>query len=67
MAGLGTIRLQTPSFLHGWASVFDLAATRAPRVILSADPVEADRRALESDWAAVDRDLRAAVACLREP
>ena len=48
-----------PSFLAGFASVFDLAGALAPRRY---EPTpDADARALASDWEAVGRDMWVAV------
>ena len=57
LENLRTVSISAPSFLSGFATLFDLGATRAPRMRWSVDPVEADRLAVESDWRAVDRDL----------
>jgi hypothetical protein len=50
-----------PSFLTGFARVFDLAAT-FDRYNEDLTPEEADSLALWSDWAAVGDDLRVALS-----
>ena len=55
--GYGFVR---PSFVGGFASLVDLSGSlSAPD--LPSDGAEADARAIASDWAAVGRDLGAAM------
>jgi len=50
-----------PSFLEGFARIFDLGGT-LNQYSESRSPQEADIRAIRSDWSAVGDDLRAAMA-----
>lgn len=49
-----------PSFLEGMGRIFDLGSN-SDNYNRSANPELADRRALESDWRMVGRDLRTAM------
>jgi hypothetical protein len=54
-----------PSFLEGFARLFDLGGT-LNRYNISESPEEADVRALRADWEAVGDDLRQAIVTERE-
>lgn len=52
-----------PSFLRGVARAVDIGGSLSKDAfVLSASPVEADRRAIASDWRAVNRDVNEAMA-----
>ncbi len=52
-----------PTFLRGVARAVDIGGILSnDAFVLSETPAEADRRALNSDWRAVNRDLNKAMA-----
>lgn len=52
-----------PSFLRGVARAIDVGgALSRDSFVISGSPAEADRRALESDWRVVNRDVNKAFA-----
>ena len=53
----GFILYAKPSFLEGWARIFDPAGT-LDQYNISRDESEADHKALLSDWIAIGNDLR---------
>ena len=52
-----------PTFLRGVARAVDIGGYLTnDAFVMSATPAEADRRAIQSDWRAVNRDLNKAMA-----
>lgn len=52
-----------PTFLRGVARAVDIGGLLTKDAfVMSATPAEADRRALESDWRVVNRDINKAMS-----
>ena len=60
-----TFLFTLPTYLDGFAEVFNLAGTNHVRYAVSHSPAAADSRATRQDWAATGDDVRGAMHRVR--